>query len=418
MYLRILSAFFLTLTLSFAPMIASARAQNASPPAGDARTVFSQGLKLLKVRQFKKAIDNFTFTIAQEPSGDNLQALAFYHRGLAYQGVGELNLARSDYSRAIKLKTLRNKVLKVVYYNRGLVHDGLKRPNAALADFVSAIDKDPKYAPAYHNLGNVLRKLGRNERAIKNFVKSLELGNPQPYLTYLGLAMAYETVGRSKEAITSLKYALKVRPKFKAARDMLARLTTKSLYTFAEATAAAPGSSPDVTGSLPQNGADEGQISRASPVISGFQRPEPLLRGLVEPETPKKYTRLALRGSLSGISAGRVAIVVPGPGLQRAQRATRVKPVAKKRPAKGKYKAQLGISPTSDKAKKTWFFLRAQHADLLENLKPTFQRVNLGKRGVAYRIQVGPFKTLKAATRLCNAIIERAVNCFPVAKQG
>jgi len=199
-YLRILSAVLLVIILSPATIMLPAQAQSASQPAGDARVAFSQGLKLLRVRQFKKAIDNFTVTIAQEPSGDNLQALALYHRGLAYQGVGKLDLARSDYSRAIKLKTLRNEVLKVVYYNRGLVHDGLKRPNAALADFVSAIDKDPKYAPAYHNLGNVLRKLGRNERAIKNFVKSLELGNPQPYLTYLGLAMAYESTGRSKEA--------------------------------------------------------------------------------------------------------------------------------------------------------------------------------------------------------------------------
>ncbi len=421
----ILNAFWLAMVLSFATWVMIPLAHADTDTSLKTKVVFSQALKLLKKRQFNSAIKKLTRVINQKPVDDNLQGVAYYNRGLASQALGKLDVARADYSSAINLKTLNDKVLKVVYYNRGLVHDGLKRPQAALADFTSAIEKNPKFAPAYHNRGNVLRKLGRPEQAIGDFIKSLKLGNPQPYLTYLGLAMSYERLNRNKAAITSLKYALRLRPRFKEASDMLARLTTADLYTFPTKTASINDDSPIATSSISKATLTSNPARKSRRVISEFARPNPNqnpdlgLRGVAKVEKqPVQYKKLTLRGTLTDPASGRVAIVVPGPGLKKAQKSKRPKTLPKKRVVRGNFKVQLGTSRTSSRANKVWFFLRAQHEDLLENLKPTFQKVKIDGGGILYRIQVGPFKSWRAAQRMCEAIKQRAVNCFPVSGNG
>ncbi len=418
-YSRILSVFWLAMVVSLATVVKITPVRADTDAALNTKTVFAQALKQLKKRQFNSAIEKLTRVIDQKPAGDNLQGVAYYNRGLAYQALGKLDIARDDYSSAINLQTLNDKVLKVVYYNRGLVHDGLKRPQAALADFTSAIEKNPKFAPAYHNRGNVLRKLGRPKQAIENFIKSLNLGNPQPYLTYLGLAMSYESINRNKAAVTSLKYALRLRPRFKEASDMLARLTTENLYSFPTKTASVNDDSPITTSSISKAAATSNPDRKAMRVISEFPRPNLGLRGVVKVEAePVEYKKLALRGTLTNPASARVAIIVPGPGLKKAQKVRRPKTVPKRRQARGKFKVQLGTSRSTARANKVWFFLRAQHEDLLDSLKPTFQKVKLGDGGTLYRIQVGPFKTWAAAEQMCQAIKKRAVNCFPVSGSG
>lgn len=412
-YSKFLSTFLLLIFLS--AIAIGETVQAADEPLSNFRTEFNEGLELLKKHQYKKAVAKFTVSIAENAIGDKQQALALYHRGLAYQALGQLDKARGDYSRAIKLQALGDKTINVAYYNRGLVHDGLNRPTAALADFVSAIEKNPDFSPAYHNLGNVLRKMGKHKRAIKNFVKSLKLGNPHPYLTYLGLAMAYDAIGRKEQAITSLKYALNLQPRFQQAVEMLARLTTEDLYTFPTKTASTLDTSPTVTASIPKNAATGQPVLTDTRVISDFERLDMKLRGMVKVEPqPVTFKKLALRGTLTTSSPGSVALLVPGPGFRKAQQGRRTLSLPKKKPQRAHYKVQLGTSKNSDKARKIWFFLRAQHADLLKNLNPSFPRINLGDRGYLYRIQVGPFKTRQAANRLCNIIKERAVNCFLV----
>ena len=416
---RVLSIFWLVIVFSLVMIALKSPVHADADKVSKTKTVFSQALKLLKKRQFNSAIKKLTRVIEQKPDGENLKGVAYYNRGLAYQALGRLDIARDDYSSAINLKTLNDKVLKVVYYNRGLVHDGLKRPQAALADFTSAIAKNPKFAPAYHNRGNVLRKMGRPKQAIENFIKSLKLGNPQPYLTYLGMAMSYEKLNRNKAAITSLKYALRLRPRFKEASDMLARLTTDDLYTFPTKTASKNDNSPIITSSISKATATSNQDRKSTSVVSEFPRPDLGLRGVVKVKAePVEYKKLALRGSLTDPTSGRVAIVVPGPDLEKAQKVKRLKTLPKKRTPRGNFKVQLGTSRSSVKASKVWFFLRAQNEDLLEKLKPTFQKIKLGDGEILYRIQVGPFKTWTAAQRMCQAIKKRAVNCFPVSDNG
>jgi len=418
MFSRVLNTFILAIFLSLVVVFFSPKGQAAIDSAPKIKPLFSQGLKLLKKRQFNSAIEKFSNVLAQDSTNKNLQALIWYNRGLAYQALGQLDQARSDYTRAIKLQVLKDSILKAVYYNRGLVHDGLKRPNAALADFTSAIEKSPKFSPAYHNLGNVLRKMGKNKRAINNFLKSLKLGNPQPYLTYMGLALAYEGMGRKKAAITSLRYALDLRPRFKQARDMLVRLTTEELYSFASKVEPQFDGSPAVTGSIPKQAVRE-NLDKTTRIVSDFIPWKLKLRGSFEAKREGvQYRKFALRGSLTNVSDARVLRVVPVSGLKKAHRKSQRKASPIKKPEHVSFKVQLATSNNNAKANKIWVFLKGQNEDLLQNLKPFFQRVNLGKRGFLYRLQVGPFASRQAANRLCQAIQKRAVNCFTVENNG
>jgi len=418
MFSRILNTFILAISLSLVIVFFPSRGQAAIEPTGKTKSVFSQGLDLFKTRQFNDAIKKFTTIIDRKSADKGRQALSWYNRGLAYQALGQLDQARNDYTRAIKLQVLKDSVLKAVYYNRGLVQDGLKRPNAALADFTSAIEKSPKFSPAYHNLGNVLRKMGKNKRAIKNFLKSLELGNPQPYLTYLGLALAYEGVGRKKAAITSLKYALDLRPRFKQARDMLARLTTEQLYAFAARTEPQFDGSPMVTGSIPKQAVGE-NLDKTTRIVSDFIPLRLKLRGSLEARREVvQYKKFALRGSLSNVLDARVVSAVPRFGLKKAQTRTQKKASPVKRPEHESFKVQLATSKSTANANKIWVFLKAQNEELFQNLKPSFQRISLGARGVLYRLQVGPFNSQQAANRLCQTMKEQAVNCFTVESSG
>ena len=76
---------------------------------------FTQGVRLLKKKQFKKAIEKFTLVTTSVSENENLPALAFYHRGLAHQALGMFDEARKDYNSAVKLHTLKDSVLYVVY---------------------------------------------------------------------------------------------------------------------------------------------------------------------------------------------------------------------------------------------------------------------------------------------------------------
>ena len=200
---------------------------------------------------------------------------------------------------------------------------------------------------------------------------------------------------------------------------MLARLTTEDLYTFPTKTASINNDSPITTRSISKAATTNVPGQVPTRVMSEFPRPNIGLRGVVKvEEEPVQFKKLALRGTLTDSTIGHVAIVVPGPGLKKAQKVKRPKTLPKKRPVRGNFKVQLGTSRSSASANKVWFFLRARHEDLLENLKPTFQKVKIDGGGTLYRIQVGPFKSWRAAQRMCETIKQRAVNCLPVSGNG
>jgi hypothetical protein len=80
----------------------------------------------------------------------------------------------------------------------------------------------------------------------------------------------------------------------------------------------------------------------------------------------------------------------------------------------GPYRVQLGAFRTPTKAQYEWRHLTRANKDVLGSLRMVIERVNLGPKGVYYRLQAGPLKTAPAARGLCRTLGKRKVDCILV----
>ena len=84
----------------------------------------------------------------------------------------------------------------------------------------------------------------------------------------------------------------------------------------------------------------------------------------------------------------------------------------------GHYRVQLAAFRTPREAERAWDGIRAQHDDLLGNLDPVIVEVDLGRRGVFYRLQVRPLAEPISARQLCRTLQERGQSCLVIAPAG
>lgn len=80
--------------------------------------------------------------------------------------------------------------------------------------------------------------------------------------------------------------------------------------------------------------------------------------------------------------------------------------------ADGGIKVQLGALRSADLAEKAWLTLATRHKDVLGPLKHSVVQVDLGEKGVWYRVYAGPFSDGQAAATTCETLKQRAVGCI------
>jgi len=80
----------------------------------------------------------------------------------------------------------------------------------------------------------------------------------------------------------------------------------------------------------------------------------------------------------------------------------------------GGWRIQIASVKTEDIAKSTWARLQAAHGDVLANLRMQPTRVNLGDKGIWYRVQAGPLDE-KQAQGICGTLHSRKTDCVVVA---
>ena len=91
-------------------------------------------------------------------------------------------------------------------------------------------------------------------------------------------------------------------------------------------------------------------------------------------------------------------------------------PVGKPRKAAkpGSFRIQLGAFRTRAKAANLGRGLQRRHRNLLGGLNMVVERVDLGTKGIFYRLRAGPIANRKTARRLCQSLGKQRVNCFLV----
>ncbi len=80
----------------------------------------------------------------------------------------------------------------------------------------------------------------------------------------------------------------------------------------------------------------------------------------------------------------------------------------------GPVRIQIAATKDIGSAHKEWARLKAAHMDVLGDLKAFGVRVDLGDRGVFYRIQAGPIDTRANAVKRCAVLKESGIGCIIV----
>lgn len=86
---------------------------------------------------------------------------------------------------------------------------------------------------------------------------------------------------------------------------------------------------------------------------------------------------------------------------------------APKAVANGAYRIQLAAVKTAEQAEKEWQRIKGSNPEMA-NLHMTSTRVDLGEKGVFYRVQAGPVADATAADRLCAGLKSKGQGCIVV----
>ena len=99
----------------------------------------------------------------------------------------------------------------------------------AEASFLKALELDPRLTDARNNLGAVYDLTGRKDLAEKEFLKVLaDPIYPSPEKAHLNLGLLYASQGRQTEAISQMRKAVEINPKFFRGHYELASLLDKA----------------------------------------------------------------------------------------------------------------------------------------------------------------------------------------------
>lgn len=94
------------------------------------------------------------------------------------------------------------------------------------------------------------------------------------------------------------------------------------------------------------------------------------------------------------------------------------KPQPKKKaspaPAPKGIMVQLASLSTEKLAEREWALIKKKHWPVLKNFRSRIIKANLGKKGVFYRVQVGPLKNRTVADDVCRNVKKKGGSCFVV----
>jgi len=118
------------------------------------------------------------------------------------------------------------------YVNRGIVHMHARNLTAAIADYDQAIKMNDRLAEAYVNKGIALVHLGgRDKDAVAALTSGLSYNPSQPEIAYYTRAIAYELIGKTREAYEDYKAAVALKPDWAEASAQLQRFSVVRVPT-------------------------------------------------------------------------------------------------------------------------------------------------------------------------------------------
>lgn len=406
----------------FAVMLAAVPAGSQFAGANSAETeaaaLMKAGAEAIERGHYDKAAADFSNALDSGGLTPEGRALAWHHRGVAFQKTGQQDAAIADYSRAIASGGLPAQVLARAHYNRGIAYGQVGESDAAERDYRTAIELSPGYAAAYHNLANLERRRGMHENAVASYTAALQhMQGREQRLSLYGRALAYERLGDVARAEADLRRALAVDPEFDLAATKLASLDANyaSLDDGGEratekATTAKVLPSAITPFQSASSGNEGAQIIRISSIGGWRTTATRLPREEAAPQAVIADAGDANDEIITGSLRPGGDVPRPAPmALAKAQMAPVTEPKAVAR-----YRLQLGAFREEALAEKAWRDVSATAQPIIGGGNHAIQKADLGEKGVFYRLQAGAFGEIAAAKSACKALEQRKIPCFVV----
>jgi Tfp pilus assembly protein PilF len=139
---------------------------------------------------------------------DWVQALSYSQRGSILTVRGELEEAKNDFNRAIRMAPGK---VTTAYLHRGAIHHYQGDQEAALKDYSTVIRRKPEDSEAFEYRGDLRRQMKDYSGAVSDYRKLTELKPDNPD-AYRKLGIALMSLGNYEEAEQTLNAALEHAP--------------------------------------------------------------------------------------------------------------------------------------------------------------------------------------------------------------
>jgi tetratricopeptide (TPR) repeat protein len=117
--------------------------------------------------------------------------------------------------------------LAATHTNRGVIRVALGNFDDAFSDFNIAMNLLPEAAPILLNRGNAYYHSGNYQRAIEDYMQSMELGFSEFSDVYVNLGKSYERMGNVSQAEQNYRRAIELAPEQMEAQRLLQGLTSQ-----------------------------------------------------------------------------------------------------------------------------------------------------------------------------------------------
>lgn len=194
-------------------------------PAMGSKQYWERGTGYAENKLYIDAVQNYTQAIRTSKGEIAVENVAriFNSRGLAYQGLNELDKALDDFSNALELDD-KNPEFSL---NRANAFLGRKQYERARDDFSRAIALAPRSAAAYAGRARANQEAGSSDLAIADYRKLLEL-EPRNVGAFYGMGLAYKSKHQDAKAIEVFNELLKIDPRYAAASYQNAGLYSRA----------------------------------------------------------------------------------------------------------------------------------------------------------------------------------------------
>lgn len=182
---------------------------------GDADRYLELAKSYKKLKKYDKAINNLN----KAKSISSFNSEIYYELGINYLFKDEMDIARKNFIRTIKLddENLRAQLQLAVS------HELMGEDFMAIDIYKTIIEKKPDYMMAYNHLASLYMEFEMFEDAAKLFYRALEI-QPDYYRANLGLGLCFDKMKKYSLAVRFYKKYIARKPKNETSHALASRI--------------------------------------------------------------------------------------------------------------------------------------------------------------------------------------------------